>query len=648
MNNEKPGNPWILLAILCFVSFVTGHSTVNATQQDDSSTTEDLKPTRSNFPMEDLHEFISLDLSRPVSRGSIEQAGGSIRTLHGRLVDHQENPIVDAVVVLVERIGYHDKLYDENFDRTDDQGRFLVQGHEDLVSLVFQKGKKLTWRVSIPPFDRERLDPEFQLVKWPAPSKCRLRPDETFNAKENQEFVLATTEYWTGMSPLTLKANLENGVVVFEDLLPSKYAVLTNWRQQRVQIGVIEIAAGENKELELENSGRVANVTTCWKNAKAAHIYTAKTKYESVVQQVDVAYPKDGVFKTRKLPPGEYTVRIQIPLPERARPLAIEDGRLPRGGNFQPGNSTDIVRTLTLVEGQGEQSVSFEEADGAIARLHQIFESKPTGSWSHLDVQRSQIVAMKENEQIVDELIRVVGDYGAPATWRYISIDCLGCMTEKEKVTEFLISKLGEPDTYPTSFIYAFNHCSLDAAERAMPKLNELTRSPVKQTRGATYNTLAHMGAKHKSLLEEIIPIMLNGLDDSNIQTQIGAISNLGNWKAEEALPRLKELKKHAPSQSVKVCAAAAIWKINGDAEQAIKTMIKALYSNDMDGKEIAASTLAQFPELPNLAIKALKSTADYEPSPPIDADSMQVKSLRSAAKRTLDAINARTKSTDE
>lgn len=658
MKNEISGKPWILLVFLFCVSIVASRSAHGAIQENDSSTIENLKMTRSDFPMKDLHDFISRDLSRPVSRGSIEQVGGSIRTLHGKLVDHQGDPIVNAIVVLVERIGYSGNLYDENFDRTDDQGRFVVRGHDDRVALVFKKGKKLTWRVSIPPFDRERLDAEFQRVQWPAPSRCRIKPDADFVSNQSQGFELVTAEYWAGMSPLTLKANLENGFVVFKDLLPAKYSVLTNipvkdaegnFQQRRVQIGSIEVAAGENKELELTATGRVASVSLPWKDAKTVRIFTAKKKYESVVQLVDVAYPQDGTFKTRKLPPGEYTVRIQraesAQVPARAGGIPGIRGF---GRNFQPGNGPETVRTLKLIEGQGEQAVKFEELTGAIAQLHKILESKPTGSWSHFDVQRVQIVSLKENEQVVNELIRIVGDIGSPSNWRYVAIDSLAQMTDKPVVVDFLMSKLGEPDAYSTSFIRAFNHCDLDVAKRAIPKLAEMTKSPVRQTRGATYNTLAHLGAKHKSLLNDIIPIMLNGLDDSSTQTQVGMISNLGFWKAEEALPKLIELKKNSHSQSVKVSAATAIWRINGDAEQAIKMMIKVLYSNDMDGKVAAVGALANFPELPDLAIKALNSTANYEPAPPVDPKSWKVKILRAAAIITLDAINARTRSNDE
>ena len=655
MINDISGTPWILLVFLFCISIVASRSTLGAIQEDDFSTIENLKMTRSDFPMKDLHNFITFDLSRPVSRGSIEQVGGSIRTLHGKLVDHQGDPIVNAIVVLVERIGYSDNLYDENFDRTDDQGRFVVRGHDDRVALVFKKGKKLTWRVSIPPFDRDRLDPEFQLVQWPAPSSCRIKPDADFVFNESQEFELVTAEYWAGMSPLTFNANLENGIVVFENLLPTKYSVLTNipvkdaegnFQQRRVQIGSIEVAAGENKELELTVTGRVAGVSLPWKDAKTVRIFTAKKKYESVVQQVDVAYPQDGTFKTRKLPPGEYTVRIQMA--ENVEAEAQAGGIPGLFRNSQTGNGPEIVRTLKLIEGQGEQAVEFEELSEAIARLHQILESKPTGSWSHMDVQRVQIVSLKENEQVVNELIRIVGDIGSPSNWRYVAIDSLARMTDKPEVVDFFMSKLGELDTYSTSFIRAFNHCDLDVAKRAIPKLAELTNNPVRQTRGATYNTLAHLGAKHKSLLADIIPIMLNGLDESSTQTQIGVISNLGFWKAEEALPKLIELKKNSQSQSVKVYAAKAIWKINGDAEQAIKMMIVALYSDDMDGKEVAAGALADFPELPDLAIKALNFTANFEPAPPVDAKSNRVKSLRSTATRTLDAIKARTQSNDE
>ena len=99
MINDISGTPWILLVFLFCISIVASRSTLGAIQEDDFSTIENLKMTRSDFPMKDLHNFITFDLSRPVSRGSIEQVGGSIRTLHGKLVDHQGDPIVGKTMV---------------------------------------------------------------------------------------------------------------------------------------------------------------------------------------------------------------------------------------------------------------------------------------------------------------------------------------------------------------------------------------------------------------------------------------------------------------------------------------------------------------------------------------------------------------------
>ena len=630
----------LFFGVLSFV-FETNSEQVHG--QDQSNQKIELKKRRSEFSMKELHDFITDDLSRPTSRGSIKQVGGSIRTIHGRLVDHQGNPIVDAVVVFVERIGYGFMLYDENFDRTDKEGRFVVQGHEDREALVFKRDK-MTWRVGVPSFDRKALKPEYQSVQWPVPSTCRIKPAKEFIHKQDQKFELTTTEMWAGMTPLKLKTKLKNGVASFENVPPASYSVVTNipikkandeMGYGRAQIGVIKVEEGDDKDFEIAETGRVVQGTIVWKDAEKVRISTAKTKYKSVEQQVDLAFPKDGSFKTRKLPPGKYTLRIQFPEPA----LAPGEVAPPRGRIQVSRKRSDIVRALEVTEGTDVQTVSYEEAKFIVKRVHEILESKPTGSWSHLDVQRSQLVPMRTSPDVVDELIRIVDDHAAPANWRYVAKDSLGYMTQNEKVADLLVRKLDGPDAF--SFISACRHCTLETAKRVLPKLRELTQSPVSQTRGSAYNTLAHLGAKHKSLIKEIAPMLLTGLDDSVTTTQTGAIMNLGSWKVKEALPKLKELKKNPPSQALQVQAAIAIWRIDGDQEQAIDTMIEVLFSNDIDGKQSAAYSLSLFSNLPKRAIDALEATANYKADPPSKENSRQEKNLRASAKQTLDKVRA-------
>ena len=107
------------------------------------------KAERSQFDMEEVRRFISRTLSRPASEGSLRVWGTQTRKVHGRVVDHDGQPVAGAHVAFVEPIGFSRQCYDENFDKTDDQGRFLVEGGLLKSRLVVQRSDTQVWATQI-------------------------------------------------------------------------------------------------------------------------------------------------------------------------------------------------------------------------------------------------------------------------------------------------------------------------------------------------------------------------------------------------------------------------------------------------------------------------------------------------------------------
>ncbi len=96
----------------------------------------DPKPSLSRFEMRVFNNFISYDLSRPKLHGLMENMGLETRTVRGRALAHTGRPIVGALVALCEDIGYSGNCCDENFDITDQLGRFFLVGGLDRTRVV--------------------------------------------------------------------------------------------------------------------------------------------------------------------------------------------------------------------------------------------------------------------------------------------------------------------------------------------------------------------------------------------------------------------------------------------------------------------------------------------------------------------------------
>ena len=180
------------------------------------------KPERSKFEMKQLREFINFGLSVTQSRGSLRKLGEPTRTVHGRVVDHEGNPIVGAIVSFSTEIGYSFNQYDENFDMTDAQGRFVVEGD-------YTRERIVVWRDQARAM-HEYVDDENDIViRWPKPAKCSVTIDDALLSDDSfgeNVLWLTTTHYAVGMSTLNQSIDIETeGPTVIENLLPGEYSV---------------------------------------------------------------------------------------------------------------------------------------------------------------------------------------------------------------------------------------------------------------------------------------------------------------------------------------------------------------------------------------------------------------------------------------
>lgn len=215
------------------------------------------KPARSQFDIKEFHEFVSYNLGRPVSRGSLVPFGFVTRTLHGRVVDHEGKPIAGAKVAFVETIGYSGQCYNENFDLTDQQGRFLVEGQLERSRIVVRRDKKRVWTQAVTP-EATSLD-----FAWPAPATCTVTVDPALN-RNGDKIWISSSGYWAGMNTLQILAKLDpDGSCIVEDLLPGSYriAIAKDVAQgeqvepSRVEVGSFKITANVQKSVTCQRTG---------------------------------------------------------------------------------------------------------------------------------------------------------------------------------------------------------------------------------------------------------------------------------------------------------------------------------------------------------------------------------------------------------
>ena len=222
------------------------------------------KPSRSQFDIKLLRNFVSTDLGTPYSQGSLRKLGEPTRVVHGRVVDHTGQPIANAQVSFSTHIGYFSKCYDEHFDITDELGRFLVEGDMTLNRIVVRRDEGQLWQVQVAA-DQKVVD-----VEWPIPAGCTITVDDSIlkDTAFGSQLSVQTTSYWVGMSSLQRRTTVgEDGQVVLKDLLPAEYSVVMqksvalgpdgeNAKSTPVEVARFTVKAGENAVVSTAVAGK--------------------------------------------------------------------------------------------------------------------------------------------------------------------------------------------------------------------------------------------------------------------------------------------------------------------------------------------------------------------------------------------------------
>ncbi|MAG93678.1 MAG: hypothetical protein CMJ48_08010, partial [Planctomycetaceae bacterium] len=521
---------------------------------------------------------------RPRSRGTFANFGFETRTVRGRVVDHEGKPVVGALVAFAERIGYSGECFDENFDKTDEMGRFLVEGDLERTRVVVRRSATAIWNVNLKP------EQEFVAITWPKPATCHITVDPSL-CNPNDDLTITTTRYCAGMSVIRVKARIDaDRRATVANLIPGDYFIAANKsitigdadETTPVEIGHFSIEPGEEKRVSCVQGGQRRVVGKIPKAGvrMRLRVERQKLRYEDWTRCVGfVACAEDGSFRTRPLEPGRYLLRFVGPAPANRGGF--------RGFGFPAGPVTvkhrldipndDVPIELTV---GGKQQ-------GTSAFVHQTLDREASGLWSNADIQISELLAHPDRKGVSEELLRITNDPLAPYSWRRPALRALGGMTDSPKVIDALLEKLKSVPRSDTKakarVIRAFAGCK-HSSRKIVESIAEYRNDENLRVRWATYDTLARLVHVDPDNRERIIGWLVEMLSDPWDRIRADVAATLGRLAANQSVPALRKA-RNDPVGKVRVWSAWAIARITHERRQAVELMTERLLGVSLAGK---------------------------------------------------------------
>lgn len=506
----------------------------------------------------------------------------------GRALDSSGKPIVGALVALVEDVGHSHNCYDENFDITDSLGRFYVVAELDHSRVVVKRSDESIWQERVE--NRRTVN-----VLWPATSTIEMSVDRKLT-QGDKTLGFHSAQYWAGMSVLrrTIELDAKNSGRI-EGVLPGEYYVLADHvvggENVTHEIAKVVVEEGEDYRMQLgENGRRIAGKLS--QKPSTIRVVRQKMRYEDVSNPVElIECGADGSFQSRPLGPGDYLLHIaNVPF---SVPVSISD---------QKG------------------AVITDESLGSPVQkmIWHTFDMRQQGRWSIEDTKIARLLAHADKKDVTTELLRIVEDDGSPYPWRETALTTLGKMTDREGVLDTMLGMLNAdaPSRRKcVKIIRAFQN-SKDGAERIIAAVSEFREDSDPRDRWGSYYTMCKLAEIDAERRQQAVPFLVEMLNDPWCRIRADVAAALGGFAAKEALPVLAIAKKDRIGQ-VRVWAAWAAWKVDGDDASAIALMTSHLYSTSYSGKWEAAYLLDHFESLPPLTVNALLEASKYEVKPP-------------------------------
>lgn len=603
------------------------------------------KAKRSQFDMEEVRRFISRTLSRTASEGSLRIWGIQTRKVRGRVVDHDGQPIAGAHVAFVEPIGFSRQCYDENFDKTDDQGRFLVEGGLLKSRLVVRRSDRQIWATQI-----TGKDDNVEIV-WPQPAAVHISVDADLLQQDAPIVRVTSARYRGGMSTLTEQYELdEKNSFEITDQLPGDFTIsvqrtikLGEHSESRyVEVGSFHAEPGADLAVRCRPTGNRRVSGKCppaLKGPAILYVDRIRTKYEDGYRTFDLVACEDGTFTTVPLPPGSYVLRFKRP--PQPKP-AVPRNRAISG--FRPVYAEPEWLHRFVVPDADKPLIvdTSPPQDKVAARVQSVLDSRGAMnvSWSHTDVQVAQLQRDSDREAVERELLRLYSDPTTPQQWMYTIRRTLGGMLDSPEVRNVLFEQLRSADHLGdrTAVLGIFRD-SRRATREIIDAIAEYRHDENIYIRSSALNALGRLIDADEVVRPVILPWLIEATTDQYDRLRSDMVATLGRIKAEEAVPALEVAMKD-PIGKVRVMAAWALWRITGERERPIKLMTVRLRASDHSGKVEAANFLGEFDELPEITLKQLRPFTLVEVKPPYRGEKLLKFQLKNAATRTLKKVS--------
>ncbi len=599
------------------------------------------KQSRSDFDMQEVRDFISRTLSRTGSEGSLQVWGMQTRTVRGRVVDHTGQPISGAYVAFVEPIGFSRRCYDENFDKTDEQGRFLVQGDLRRSRIVVQRSRSQIWSAQI---DAKADNIE---IVWPQPATVRITIDPELVEQEVPLVRLTSARHWAGMSMLSVQHELdEENSVEITDQLPGEFTVAVqrsikvgkHSESRFVEVGSFRAEPGQELVVNCRSAGNRRVSGKCpaaLKGPAILRVARIRTHYADAYRSFDLVACEDGTFETVPLPPGSYVLLFKrAPQPKPA----VQPRQVIR--SFRPVYAEpEWLHRFVIPEADKPLTVDASPPeDKVLARIQSTLDSRGAMnvSWSHTDVQVASLLRDTDREAVQRELLRLYRGANTPQEWQYPIRRALGGMLDSPEVVDALLQKLETADHLGdrTAVLGIFRD-SKRATKRIVESVAEYRHDENVYLRSAALNALGRLVDADEAMRPVIIPWLIDATSDSYDGIRSDMVATLGRIKAEEAVPAF-ETAMDDPIGKVRVMAAWALWRTTGERKRPVKLMTVRLRARDHSGKVEAANFLGEFGELPEITIKQLLAHTHSDDKPPYRGEKLLRVQLKRSALSTL------------
>ncbi|MEO2018786.1 MAG: hypothetical protein ABGZ53_30940 [Fuerstiella sp.] len=537
-----------------------------------------------------------LELTCPVAH--VRDLGQRIRSVSGRLTDSTGHPVSDVVVAFVQtgvdrRSIVGNGSYIENFDVTDRDGQFQVEGFAGNTDLVFFRGRQ-TFR------DTERIwvagvsdGKDLQEFRWPDTATLRWEVPESVATPQQIVSIRRRQPLVHRFVPvIPVKVGFNNFVQA--SLMPGEYLLTVTPSladdevapRHAVEIAQVSVTEGADP-IVTQRTGDGIILGLCTHVKSSTYVTISRQNDRAHERAVDDATANDmivpvlemqipnlrGEFIFRKIPPGRYVIRQR----STTRPP-------------QPLYSIRTWRAEVTRDVHNIFLTNSTDRDSLRGKIEQILNDRSDYSGIH-----HLIFALDDDPNlVVHELGEILNDQDAPAVWHQLVTKFL-CRESPDCDALVNVLAAAIPTLRLNDRMDAFRRLAAITknVEHVVDELEVLRQSGRNEIRVGTLRRFADVALKHPEQTECVVAILEESLQDSLLRG--AAIHALAALKQPIALTLLRESIASSGDRSATIHSAFLIWQLGGGEDDFLAAAHAALQQRALSPKLYACRQLTEF-----------------------------------------------------